>query len=173
MYGAYERELFRFDQLYRHFCASADEAEAQNWDVLKGLREEIENCYVHWYLVQASLAWGRFIDPGMLAKWELESVPSQHGFFGKHIQRRLDEAENRKAFVIISDAFRYEAAEELVRELNGKYRFEAELTSQLGVLPSYTRLGMASLLPHKTLTTNQWGRAGGRQTHVLPGATPE
>ena len=37
------------------------------------------------------------------------------------------------------------------QELNGKYRFEATLSSQLGVLPSYTALGMASLLPHKTL----------------------
>ena len=64
---------------------------------------------------------------------------------------RLDEADNRRAFVIISDAFRYEAAQELAAELNGKYRFEATLTSQLGVLPSYTALGMASLLPHKTL----------------------
>ena len=36
-------------------------------------------------------------------------------------------------------------------ELNGTYRFEATLSSQLGVLPSYTALGMASLLPHKTL----------------------
>ena len=63
----------------------------------------------------------------------------------------LEEAENRRAFVIISDAFRYEAAQELTQELNGKYRFEATLTSQLGVLPSYTALGMASLLPHKTL----------------------
>ena len=45
----------------------------------------------------------------------------------------------------------YEAAQELAQELNGKYRFEATLTSQLGVLPSYTALGMASLLPHKTL----------------------
>jgi uncharacterized protein (TIGR02687 family) len=53
--------------------------------------------------------------------------------------------------VIISDAFRFEAAQELAQELNGKYRFEATLTSQLGVLPSYTALGMASLLPHKTL----------------------
>ena len=58
---------------------------------------------------------------------------------------------NRRAFVIISDAFRYEAAQELTTELNGKYRFEATLSSQLGVLPSYTALGMASLLPHKTL----------------------
>ena len=55
-------------------------------------------------------------------------------------------------FVIISDAFRYEAAQELTAELNGKYRFGAVLSSQLGVLPSYTALGMASLLPHKSLS---------------------
>ena len=36
--------------------------------------------------------------------------------------------------------------------MNGTYRFEADLTSQLGVVPSYTALGMASLLPHQTLT---------------------
>ena len=35
--------------------------------------------------------------------------------------------------------------------MNGKYRFEADLASQLSVLPSYTALGMASLLPHQTL----------------------
>ncbi|MCH7545269.1 MAG: BREX-1 system phosphatase PglZ type A, partial [Planctomycetes bacterium] len=63
----------------------------------------------------------------------------------------LGKADNRRMFVIISDAFRYEAAEELTRDLNGKYRFEATLSSQLGVLPSYTALGMASLLPHRTL----------------------
>ena len=69
-----------------------------------------------------------------------------------------------KSIVIISDAFRYEAAQELTQELNGKYRFEATLSSQLGVLPSYTALGMASLLPHKTLAyKDERRRAGGRQ----------
>ena len=58
---------------------------------------------------------------------------------------------NRRAFVIISDALRYEAAEELTGYLNGTYRFEAKLSSQLGVLPSYTTLGMASMLPHSKL----------------------
>jgi hypothetical protein len=43
--------------------------------------------------------------------------------------------------VILSDAFRYEAAHELTRELNGNYRFDAALTAQLSVLPSYTLLG--------------------------------
>jgi uncharacterized protein (TIGR02687 family) len=53
--------------------------------------------------------------------------------------------------VIISDAFRYEAAVELRERINEKRYSEAKLSSQLGVVPSYTTLGMASLLPHKTL----------------------
>jgi uncharacterized protein (TIGR02687 family) len=54
--------------------------------------------------------------------------------------------------VIISDAFRFEAAQELSTELNGKYRLEATIAAQLGVLPSYTALGMASLLPNQKLS---------------------
>ena len=107
-------------------------------------------------MINQALAWGTFVDPpgsiGLLTRWRIDQVPHQHEFYQHHIKRRLPEAENRKAFVIISDAFRYEAAHELTQELNGKYRFEAELTSQLGVLPSYTALGMAALLPHTSLT---------------------
>ncbi len=156
MYRAYETELYKFDLLYRHFCEAADLAESQNWDVLKHLREQIEAMYVNWYMTNQALAWGTFVDPSgttdLLHQWKIDQVPNQHEFYQRHIKKRLDEAENRKAFVIISDAFRYEAAHELTQVLNGQYRFEAKLTSQLGVLPSYTALGMASLLPHKFLT---------------------
>ena len=153
MYGAYESELYRFDQLYRHFCESADMAEAAGWSILKPLRADIEAHYVNWYLTNLALAWGKFIEPhgGLLSKWQIEKVPNQHRFYERNVRPWLDEGDNRRAFVIISDAFRYEAAQELTTELNGKYRFEATLSSQLGVLPSYTALGMASLLPHKTL----------------------
>jgi uncharacterized protein (TIGR02687 family) len=156
MYRAYETELYKFDLLYRYFCEAADLAESQGWDVLKKLREQIEAMYVNWYVTNQTLAWGKFVDPlgtiGLMNHWTIDKVPNQHEFYKRHVKKRLDEAENRKAFVIISDAFRYEAAHELTQELNGRYRFEAELTSQLGVLPSYTALGMASLLPHKSLT---------------------
>ena len=158
MYGAYESELYRFDQLYRHFCESADMAEAAGWSILKPLRADIEAHYVNWYLTNLALAWGKFVEPhensgigGLLSKWQIEKVPNQHRFYDRNVRPWLDEGDNRRAFVIISDAFRYEAAQELTSELNGKYRFEATLSSQLGVLPSYTALGMASLLPHKTL----------------------
>jgi uncharacterized protein (TIGR02687 family) len=150
MYHAYETDLFRFDQLYRHFCEAADIVESRNWDLLKKLREQVEACYTNWYVTTLALAWGKLVEP-VLPKWQLPNVPNQSEFYARNIQRRLEEAERRRSFVIISDAFRYEAAEELCRELNGKYRFQADLTSQLGVLPSYTALGMAALLPHKTL----------------------
>ena len=100
------------------------------------------------------LAWGKFLEPdgGLLSRWQIDGVPNQHRFYDRHVRPWLGRrAKNRRAFVIISDAFRFEAAQELTTELNGKYRFEATLASQLGVLPSYTALGMASLLPHKTL----------------------
>jgi len=42
-------------------------------------------------------------------------------------------------------------AEELVQQTNSKSRFKASLEGMLGILPSYTALGMAALLPHKTL----------------------
>jgi uncharacterized protein (TIGR02687 family) len=158
MYRAYESELYRFDQLYRHFCESADTAEAAGWSILKPLRADIEAHYVNWYLTNLALAWGKFIEPpqdssssGLLTKWQIDKVPNQYGFYDRNVRPWLEEGDNRRAFVIISDAFRYEAAQELTTELNGKYRFEATLSSQFGVLPSYTALGMASLLPHKTL----------------------
>lgn len=156
LYRAYEDELFRFDQLYRHFCEAADHAEAQGWNILKPLRELIEDCYANWYVPTLALSWGKFLDPQgtaqLLNKWQLEQIPNQQEFFNRQVRSRLEEAENRKAYVIISDAFRYEAAQELTQELNGTYRFEATLASQLGVLPSYTALGMASLLPHQSLS---------------------
>ncbi len=156
LYRAYETTLYQFDQLYRHFYDAADHAEAQGWNILKSLRDSLEAAYTNWYVPQLALAWGAFIDPtdktALLRTWQLETIPNQYDFYRKHVQPRLNEAENRKVYVIVSDAFRYEAAQELTQALNGMYRFEASLSSQLGVLPSYTPLGMASLLPHDTLT---------------------
>ena len=77
-------------------------------------------------------------------------------------------------FVVISDAFRYEAAEELVRDINGKSRFKAVADAMLGVLPSYTALGMAALLPHDTLAYKENANldcAGRWRTWCPPGAT--
>ena len=169
MYKAYESRLFRFDQLYRHFCENADVAAGHGWDMLKPLREEIESCYCNGYLTPMALAWGKFVDAELPEKWAIDGIQNQYAFFDRRVRPWLDEAENRRAFVIISDAMRYEVAEELTGYLNGTYRIEAKLSSQLGVLPSYTALGMASLLPHEKLeyTENGGVLADGKPTASL------
>ena len=169
MYRGYEAGLFRFDQLYRRFCENADVAASQGWDMLKPLREEIEACYCHGYLDRLALAWGKFVSAELPGRWAIEDVHHQYRFFEQYAGRWLNEAPNRRAFVVISDAMRYEAAEELTGYLNGTYRIQAELSSQLGVLPSYTALGMASLLPHSKLEYTEKGDvlADGKPTASL------
>ena len=66
--------------------------------------------------------------------------------------------DDKKAVVIISDAMRYEVAEELGSRIRQEDRFDAELEAMLGVLPSYTQLGMAALLPHRTLRHSADGK---------------
>src|SRR5699024_3360496 len=61
-------------------------------------------------------------------------------------------SKGNKVFVIISDALRYECGEELHRLLNAENRFTSKLDYQVSVLPSYTQLGMAALLPHEALS---------------------
>ena len=100
MYRGYEEELYRFDQLYRHFCEAADEAESQGWNVLKPLRESIEACYTNWFVPNLALVWGKFVEPQgpthLLTKWQVDQVPNQQDFFEHYVRPRLNEAENRR-----------------------------------------------------------------------------
>jgi len=155
--AAYQSELYQFDQLYRRFHANAKAAEAQSWDLLKTLAEEVEGAYDQGFMRPLGLAWGDLLDAGFLDRWELSGLNSQQTFYEKHVARHLKASERNRAYVIISDAFRYEAAQELAEALSSKYRIQAELGAMLGVLPSYTALGMASLLPHERLEYSDKG----------------
>lgn len=57
--------------------------------------------------------------------------------------------------MIISDGLRYEVAKELVKRFQRDEKTTATIEPQIGVLPSYTQLGMASLLPHQSLTISE------------------
>ena len=124
---------FALTSYYRHFCENGDVAAAQGWDMLKPLREEIEACYCNGYLTNIALAWGKFVDEELPERWAINGIQNQYTFFDRQVRPWLDEAKNRRGFVIISDALRYEAAEELTGYLNGTYRVEAKLSSQLGI----------------------------------------
>lgn len=151
-FAQYRDELFRFDQLYRHFHTAADAVEPTGWAVLHELRESIEGVYSGWYIPQLSAAWAKVMEgsQGLLAHWKLPEVTPQQAFFERKVLP-LFEGGVKRVFVLISDAFRFEVAQELVLQINSKSRFKASLDGMLGVLPSYTALGMAALLPHQAL----------------------
>ena len=149
----YRGELFGFDQRYRRVHRAAAQVEPMGWAVLHGLRDAVEAAYSGWFMPQLSSAWDRVIDDPAtgLQHWQLAELPPQQRFFDDRVAAALGSGGVKRVFVVISDALRYEAAEELAREINGRNRFTARLDAMLGVLPSYTSLGMAALLPHTTL----------------------
>ena len=157
LFAAYTERLYRVDQGYRHFREAADEAESRGWDILKQLRERVEQVYGTGFIAELGLAWNQVLANGLLARWRLDGVGNQPRFFDTEVAPLLAKGGDRRVFVIISDAFRYEAARELTEQLNGRYRIDARLSALLGVLPSYTGLGMAALLPHRTLAYDAGG----------------
>ena len=151
----YVDELHRFDRLYRDYCTAARPAQHQGWDLLKAVGAAVEKLYGKGFLYRLGVAWSRHLDDGFLDEWKAEALPPQQDFYARVVR---SQAEGRgRAFVVISDAFRFEAGAELVERLNGQDRVTAALSPMLGVLPSYTALGMASLLPHKELSYTDKG----------------
>lgn len=142
----YRKQWFRIDQLYRQFHFAARTTEYAG--PLESIRDEVEKYYANGYLYVLGQAWQQQVDT--VTKWQSRELRSQTSFFVGHVQPIIKKA-NRKAVVIISDALRYEVADELGSRIRQEDRFDAELDAMLGVLPSYTQLGMAALLPHKKL----------------------
>ena len=75
------------------------------------------------------------------------ALPLQRDFYARNLKNAKE-----RTVVIISDAMRYEVGKELFHRMQDDPKCTAKLEVQLSVLPSYTRLGMAALLPHAELT---------------------
>lgn len=175
LYAVYTKELYQFDYAYRVFCENCIELNKNDGgDLLKatGLVEDIERLYVDWYLHDLAVIWGKLVDnETLLDKWHISGVNNQQNFFDQEVNSVLSNSPAKRVFVIISDALRYEVANEIGQQINDEKRYQAKLHSQLGVVPSYTQLGMGSLLPHKTITAHLGKtveyRADGLSVHGL------
>lgn len=157
LYRAYESELFMFDSAYRVFCENANQVAHHGSDILKNtqLVASIEDLYVNWYLHDLAIAWGNHVDSEkLLDTWKFDGIFNQYNFYNNEVERIFQSKQVKRVFVIISDALRYEVAHDIHEQINKEQRFKSTITSQLGVVPSYTQLGMASLLPHQELTAH-------------------
>lgn len=148
----YRSDWFRIDQLYRQFTFARRSFEGPS--PLDELQALVEKTYTNKFVYELGNAWQKQVDAA--GSWQSVPLRSQRSFYGDYVAQLL--REDKKAVVIISDALRYEVADELGSRIRQEDRFDADLEAVLGVLPSYTQLGMAALLPHRTLKHSTDGK---------------
>ena len=141
----YATNWFRLDQRYRKFIYHLRESGQAS--LLGNLNTLVENLYTNNYLNKLNDGWQRYVDEA--TEWQAEPIILQRDFFARCVKPFLDR--KNKVCVLISDAFRYEVGEELQSLIRQEDRFDAELEPALSMLPSYTQLGMAALLPNQSL----------------------
>lgn len=137
----YVRHWFVLDQLYRKFIFALKSSGQVT--LLSSLVELIENLYTNRFVLPLSNEWQAQVD--VMSQWQVADVIAQQHFFKRWVKPYIDR--DNKICVIISDAFRYEAGEEMSSRIRQEDKYQAKLGYMLSSLPSYTQLGMASLLP--------------------------
>lgn len=137
----YQESDYKIDQEYRKFYYSFDQLE--DTGAFEGLRTLVENIYTNEFLGKIMPKWNE----GIQESGAFQEIPLQRNFYSRYVRNAKE-----RTVVIISDAMRYEVGQELFKRMMDDPKCTAKLETQLSVLPSYTRLGMASLLPHSTLT---------------------
>lgn len=147
------------DRRYREFFLARSRMRAGRFkDALAPAVARIEKDYDA-YLADLTERWQRHLMDE--SGWPPSSVPSQSAFFHDNVELAFPKDEPRgRVGVIVSDALRFEAGRDLAgrlaaskaRDLAG--RAAVSCSAALCMLPSYTQLGMAALLPDGQMEIN-------------------
>jgi uncharacterized protein (TIGR02687 family) len=143
---------WRLDQAYRRCIFHA--RTYQQPGLLKPLRDWLEAQYVNNVLLPLTNRWSDQV--AGLTSWGSSTLPRQKEFHMRYVHSPLSSKGLKRLFVVISDALRYEAARDFADRLNSQAGkgWQAEVDALLGALPTFTQLGMATLLPGAQLGLN-------------------
>ncbi len=135
---------YTIDQKYRYFYYHYDKV-TENAPY-ENLRDLVENIYTNKFLDKLSVAWNN-----AYAECRANTgLIKQQDFYNKYVR-----SSKERVVVIISDALRFEVGQTLMKRLTADEKCTATINAMQSVLPSYTRFGMAALLPHKELSISQ------------------
>lgn len=141
----YVHSWWEIDYNYRKFSYYFGKSEHK--EIVKAL-DILEDAYLNSYLRVLNDKWQSYVKD-----YSVDSMHHQRKFYNTNIPQIVQKGQ--KAFVIISDALRYECAKEfakiIVYENTQSRSFAVKESYMISSLPSYTQLGMASLLPHQNL----------------------
>ncbi len=154
LFNDYVKEYYKMDTYYRKFYYFYDLQPESN--VINRLKILVENLYVNWYMTEVGANWSYSIDDDMRNNWGIPGIVNQEDFYMTYINNMISSGD--RVFVIISDALRYEVGVEIADKLNEEVINSTTTYAMLSTVPSITKLGMASLLPHTNISINEDGR---------------
>jgi uncharacterized protein (TIGR02687 family) len=143
---AYTSQWYQFDYAYRKYLYAV--SKCTNSGIFDMMTDEIEKFYANHYLLTLSEEW--YDKLGELEQWKFQAAIDQKQFFAYHVAPQI--TDNKKLCIIISDALRYESGKELNERFLTEGSIRTDFSHMIASLPSYTQLGMASLLPHEKLS---------------------
>ena len=144
------------DGYYRHFHYAFGNSLKNANDILEdGLKhstEFVEALYQNWFLRELTACWTNAAADDLATLDYVSEIEKQRDFYKRYVAPAS--SKNTRAFVIISDALRYEVASELSERIVRTTKGTAELESMQAIFPSITKFGMAALLPGKSISVN-------------------
>lgn len=153
LWKEYTGNYCKMDYFYRQFHAafgkSLKESSTVLEDLYKNVADYVEKLYKNWYLSTLGNQWTTLVRDELSQNSRLPGITNQEDFYRTYVKPIV--SAGSRAFVIISDALRYEVAVELTSKLLRETKGAAQISSMQSVFPSVTKFGMASLLPHREL----------------------
>ena len=153
LWKEYCKNYYKMDLFYRQFHTSFGRSLKQSSTVLedlfKAMADYVEKLYKNWYLSTLGSKWTSLVRDDLMKFSRLPRIANQADFYRNFVTPIV--TSGSRAYVVISDALRYEVAVELTDALLKDTKGIAKLSSLQSIFPSTTKFGMAALLPHTHL----------------------
>lgn len=142
--AAYQQDYYLLDQLYRQSLETYFKVDpsVKLFDTLQAAKKRLDRHYAKWTNL-LNLEWTKCLR-------EAGGIKAVHLMRQENFYKEKVEPANKKIAVIVSDALRYEVAQDLMQEL-AKWKHFAHLDVALAILPTETKFCKPALLPHRKL----------------------
>jgi hypothetical protein len=141
---AYQQDYYLLDQLYRQSLETYFKVDpsVKLFDTLQAAKKRLDRHYAKWTNL-LNLEWTKCLR-------EAGGMNAVHLMRQENFYKEKVKPANKKIAVIVSDALRYEVAQDLMQELAKRKHF-AHLDVALAMLPTETKFCKPALLPHRKL----------------------
>lgn len=171
IWRSYTAELYLMDSWYRALHLAFQQAmRAGEYELDEDFRaccDAMEDLYTGWYLRELDRSWIAASEQDLARTGYIEGIPRQLDFAMAEVEPVLHA--KKRAWVIVSDALRFEVAAELAEQLERETKGTCELDAVQGIFPTITKCGMAALLPGSSFSMAEGTGGSGGLTVLIDG----